>query len=68
MMYEDLDVPFVPVLALAASYPEDGMFCVGSFPVAGYSVKPLSADGFEQCLVQFLRKIADREEPARAAV
>jgi DNA-binding response OmpR family regulator len=68
MMYEDLGVPFVPVMALAARYPEDGKFCIGSFPVAGYAVKPLSPDAFEQCLVQFLRKVGDRLEPARAAV
>ena len=68
MMYEDVDVPFVPVMALATGYPEDGMFCIGSFPVAAYSVKPLSPEGFEQCLVQFLRKVGDRQEPARAAV
>jgi DNA-binding response OmpR family regulator len=68
MMYEDLNVPFVPVLALATCYPEDGVFCIGSFPVAGYSVKPLSPEGFEQCLFQFLDKIAVRKEPARAAV
>lgn len=56
MMYEEADVPFVPVVALACHFPEDGMNCIGVFPVSGYQLKPLPPPALEKYLLLSLKK------------
>jgi DNA-binding response OmpR family regulator len=56
MMYEEADVPLVPVLALGDRYPEDGRYLIGPFPVRGYHVKPLAPALLAASLAQALQK------------
>jgi DNA-binding response OmpR family regulator len=56
MMYEEADVPLVPVLALDDDYREDGRYLIGPFPVRGYHVKPLAPALLAASLAQALQK------------
>jgi DNA-binding response OmpR family regulator len=56
MMYEERDVPLVPVLALDDDYREDGRYLIGPFPVRGYHVKPLAPALLAASLAQALQK------------
>ena len=56
MMYEERDVPLVPVLALDDDYREDGRYLIGPFPVRGYHVKPLAPALLAASVAQALEK------------
>jgi DNA-binding response OmpR family regulator len=62
MTYEDPDVPFVPVLALAAQPHPGGWSRVGAFPVADYQVRPLEATA----LAERLHRIHQRHKTGRS--
>jgi DNA-binding response OmpR family regulator len=51
-MYEEPDVPLVPVMALAARPDPSGRRCVGVFPVRSYQVKPVPPESLAQRVSQ----------------
>ncbi len=56
MMYEERDVPLVPVMVLAERPGPRGRCGVGIFPVNAYHVKPLPPAVLAQSLQQLLRR------------
>jgi DNA-binding response OmpR family regulator len=60
MMYEEPDVPLVPVMVLSGSDDPDGLYGVGIFPVSAFHLKPLSPGALAQSLRRLLGKRAGR--------
>ncbi len=56
MMYEEADVPLIPIMVLSGSEEPEGHYGVGVFPVSAYHVKPLSPHLLAQSLRRLLRK------------
>lgn len=56
MMYEEADVPLVPVMALTWRETPKGRCCVGVFPVGAYHLKPAAPDQLVEWVCQLLQK------------
>jgi DNA-binding response OmpR family regulator len=56
MMYEEADVPLIPVMILSGCEEPEGQYGVGVFPVSAYHLKPLSPHVLAQSLRRLLRK------------
>ena len=55
MMYEESDVPFVPVVLLSAAADPEGRYGVGIFPVGAYHLKPLAPSRLALSVRRLLR-------------
>jgi DNA-binding response OmpR family regulator len=62
MMYEEPDVPLVPVMILSDREDPEGQYGVGIFPVSGFHLKPLSAPVLAQSLRGLLGKRSGRPQ------
>lgn len=55
MMYEEPDVPRVPVVVLSAADDPEGHYGLGIFPVGAYHIKPLSPSRLALSIRRLLR-------------
>jgi DNA-binding response OmpR family regulator len=56
MIYEDPEVPFVPVMVLADEPDPEGRCSLGSFPVSSYRVKPVMPADLAMSVRRLLQK------------
>src|SRR5581483_220998 len=67
MMYEEADVPLVPVMILSGCEEPDGHYGVGVCPVSAYHLKPISPNLLAQSLRRLLRGDSGSKRTRRSA-